>query len=174
MEDIVVIILTLAFTILAAVNQNKKKKAAAENKAPVPDFWKVLFPGGADEGMPPQPYVVSEEPSGREAGAHREGEPFEEGARVSRRITPQPASPVTVAPESRFPNAGFPSRATTPGNRRGVHTPAFNMEGSEKKTTPGGQQLPPPQENDESPSVMDDFSLRKAVIYHEILDPKYF
>lgn len=45
MEDIVVIILTLAFTILAAVNQNKKKKAAAENKAPVPDFWKVLFPG---------------------------------------------------------------------------------------------------------------------------------
>ncbi len=145
MEDIVVIILTLAFTILAAVNQNKKKKAAAENKAPVPDFWKVLFPGEADDGMPAQPHARPEEPSARESGAHHGGEPFKEGA-----------------------------RATTPGNRRKVPTPAFSMEGSGKKTTPAGQQLPPPQENDDSPSVLDDFSLRKAVIYREILDPKYF
>jgi|LSQX01.2.fsa_nt_gb hypothetical protein len=169
MEDIVIIILTLAFTILAAVNQNKKKKAATENKAPVPDFWKVLFPGGADDGMPPHSYAVPEEPSGRESEAYREEEPFEEGARASRRITPQPASPVTVTPESRFP-----SRATTPGSRRGVHTPSYNLEGSGNKITPRGQQLSPPQENDESPSVMDDFSLRKAIIYREILDPKYF
>lgn len=145
MEDIVVIILTLAFTILAAVNQNKKKKAAAENKAPVPDFWKVLFPGEADDGMPAQPYDRREEPSDRESGGHHGGEPFKEGA-----------------------------RATTPGSLRGVPTPAFNMEGSGNKTTPRGQQLPSLQENDESPSVMDDFSLRKAVIYREILDPKYF
>jgi len=135
MDDVLIIVLTLAFTILAAVNNSKKKKQPATGEARQPDFWKVLFP----------------EAETREVNVPED--------------VRQVAPPVRPAPQS-FKQA---RRREPSGN--------FSEEGIRNETVikkaeakiQGTQEAEVVEE-----SILEDFTLRKAVIYSEILQPKYF
>lgn len=135
MDDILIIVLTLAFTVLAAINQNKKKKHPAEGESKLPDFWKVLFP---------------------EAEARDVHLPEE-----MREMT----APVRPVPQS-FKQV-----------KRKEPSPDFQAEGvrNERVTRIPETKIPEPMETETiAESISEDFTLRKAVIYSEILRPKYF
>ncbi len=135
MDDILIIVLTLAFTILAAINQNKKKKQPEAGEARQPDFWKVLFPDAEarDVHLPEEMREM--------------------------------AAPVRPAPQS-FKQV-----------KRKEPSPGFQTEGvrNERVTRISETSIPVTGETESATeSISEDFTLRKAVIYSEILRPKYF
>ncbi|HOY50880.1 MAG: hypothetical protein KA780_04380 [Prolixibacteraceae bacterium] len=193
MDDIIVIVLTLALTILAAVNQNKKKRKAAETQAPEPDFWKVLFPGREEEEeTPPFPardsmvreeVVTRHEPAAAAAAgsgpSHYGGESRDPGSyeqeggsvvRAGRLRSQRQESPQRTTAHFRKTSPGTPSKGPFSGEAREDALREGNRQGFPASA---GSQITPDEEA--SPAAfLDDFSLRKAVIYREILDPKYF
>lgn len=128
MDDLIIIILTLLFTIFAAINQTKKKKIP-EPKIPEP--WKI--PGGF---KPSGPF------------------PQEKPVRKNDEKTIQP----------RKTSAAFLQVETfeEEGIRNETVASIVNKQMDKNETVP-----------EESP-VMEDFSLRKAIIFTEIIKPKYF
>ena len=130
MDDLLIIVLTLVFTVLALINQNKKKKQAAKDQ--IPDIWKTIFPDGEPEfetfsaeqatETPVRPYV-------KKTGPVKRKEPF--------------------------------TRPAGEGIRN-------------ENVIRFGETKPPAKETaEETETDLDCFSLRKAVIYSEILNPKY-
>lgn len=195
MDDLIIIILTLAFTILAAVNQNKKKKKPVPGQAPEPDFWKMLIPGNQEddvfgpvaegekepvlrrEATPRQdPFQQGESPvrPGSQEGAAYRVPPREEGSSVLTGKIPAPAYR-----KSNPPDPGRQRQAQAgPAPKRGTFTgeahESFSSEGHRNENLVSATPRESLQEEMDHPPFMDDFSLQKAVIYREILDPKYF
>lgn len=132
MDDLVIIIMTLVFTLLAVINQSKKKKNPGENK--IPDFWETILTG---EKAPPASYP-------QEIQTEKRG-----------KVIPVPAKDFTgswhesPAPK---PEEGSVGRIV----RKSETTDTTSLD-----DIPGEK------------SLLTDFSLKKAVIYSEILHPKY-
>ncbi len=129
MDDILIIVLTLLFTALAAINQSKKKKHA--EASPGPDPWKELL------GIPGQPDAI----------------PFPV---PEIRHDPHPSVPVPH---------GLPIQTLTPADEE---------EGMRNEFADALRETR--KENGETRDAEEEegFSLRKAVIYSEIYNPKYF
>jgi len=151
MDDVIIIILTLVLTVVAAINQSKKKKQqAAPTSGDEPDFWEEILKGGKPHTDP----VQTAEPV-----AYRE--------------------PVKQVPAREMSKINkVPSRKAKTENKSGSY---FNqdeeggrldeiMKYSHSKQSEEALSL----EIIESEPILEDFTLRKAVIYSEIINPKYF
>ena len=149
MDDVIVIILTLVLTIVAAINQQKKrKKQAPSDEEGEPDFWEEVFQGGKTEPRPEN---------------------------AGRPVTMQPAP--KPEPTDRNRQQKQPLRVAAVQNR--VNLPAEPKEGERNlevlKYTTGAKGFGSDLSAEEpAESLLDDFSLKKAVIYNEIIQPKYF
>lgn len=149
MDDIIVIILTLLLTIFAAINQSKKKKQQqSQNTSPDPDFWETIMHG--DEGTP----VPVKTPPAR-----------------------QPSEPVRQQSVTRKTKTREPLRKSVLTGE--VHEIFISGEGGRNedvlmagKKQFAGNENQNDKENDLT--ILEDFSLRKAIIYSEIIQPKYF
>lgn len=149
MDDIIVIILTLVLTIVAAINQSKKKKQQeTQNTSPVPDFWETILHG--EEGTP---------------------------VPVNTPRKPQPSEPVLQQTVERK------AKARTLQNKSGHtvrHHPEFISDegGRNQDILMAGNKLVNEtgklDNHDDNLTILEDFSLRKAIIYSEIIQPKYF
>lgn len=131
MDDILIIVLTLIFTIVAAVNQSRKKKETGGHK--IPDFWKEILQGD----------VVPERPV---------------------QDTSLPATPVRppvrpVPPVYSAQNQNIPAEE---GIRNDIITGMIGIQTDEQ------------DEYLVKETVLEDFSLRKAFVFSEIINPKYF
>ena len=149
MDDIIVIILTLVLTVVAAINQSKKKKQQTQQpESREPDFWEEILHGGKTF---PQPVEVETEYNDEPAR-----KPFPEMAGKKQSMPYKKKAVVNVSP------ASVPFRE---GQRNEdvlrFSGAAEKSEASEVKTIAGS-------------NVLEDFSLKNAVIYSEILRPKYF
>ncbi len=152
MDDVIIIILTLVLTVVAAINQSNKKK---QQRSPTgnegePDFWEEILHGQkpAPQPVPPSPQPMRKEP-------------------VTRKGTPEPLKSRT-----------FSSQKAKTQVSQAYHQD-FQNEGSRNESiinriqeNPIGSDNVPEAFNKES--VLEDFSLRKAVIFSEIIRPKYF
>ncbi len=138
MDDLIVIIIMLALTIVGTITQARKKKLAdnqdnsSEEKPHEPDFWETLF----EEEKPGPVQAVSEEPT---------------------------QAPFTQKPPEKKPTLLFEE-----GSKRIMK---FELEdkikSNEIKKTGIGSQT-------SRKGALKEFSLKKAVIYSEILNQKYF
>lgn len=148
MDDVIVIILTLVLTVVAAINQSKKKKqqqAPTDNEGE-PDFWEEILLGHkpAPQPVPPAPQPVRKEP-------------------VARKTMPEP-------PKSRpFSTKKSKSQVSQAFHEEGGRNEDILMRST---VSPIGQDNTTEAISKES--VLEDFSLRKAIIYSEIIKPKYF
>ncbi len=130
MDDILIIILTLLFTVLAAINQSKKKKAGQVEKESLP--WDEIFGEG-----------------------RRELVPAEEVPAEHATFPPRPARKKVNIPKN--------SDRTFPGE--GTRNEII-MAVTEQKKISSTEEL-------DTASYWEDFSLKKAVIFSEVLRPKY-
>jgi hypothetical protein len=129
MDDILIIILTLLFTIFAAINQ-KKKKQGQEEKEGIP--WEEIFQGKNRVPVPAEEVIAS-----------------------PRKPQPKPVKKSTVVPvitEWEYPGEG-------------LRNESVKMKTAQKRDDSF--------ETVETESYLEGFSLKKAVIYSEILSPKY-
>lgn len=129
MDDILIIILTLLFTVFAAINQ-KKKKQGQEEKEGIP--WDEIFQGKTRVPVPAEEVIVNQS-----------------------KPQPKPFKTSTVVPvitEWEYPGEGLQNESVI------------------MKTTPKKEDS---LETVETESYLEGFSLKKAVIYSEILSPKY-
>ncbi len=157
MDDVIIIILTLVLTVVAAINQSKKKKQqAAPTVEGEPDFWEEILQGG-------KPYSEPDQTNG--PAATREPVVFREP--VKQKPAREMSKTTTV-----------PLRKTKAENKTGSY---FNhdeeggrldeiMKYSHAKQAEEALSL----DIVESEPILEDFTLRKAVIYSEIINPKYF
>ena len=167
MDDVIIIILTLLLTIFGAINQSKKKKAQQQRQQSEPeaepDFWKAIM--GEDE-----PEVFSTPGSFH----------YEEG---SERATPAMVRDHFEGESEKQPET-YQSRLFFRGEQESQGTfkrtsPAFGgempgidtIEGERIQTTVSQEEV---GTGEEERGLLSDFSLRRAVIYSEILKPKYF
>lgn len=135
MDDIIIILLTLAFTIVAAVNQSKNKKRAAQSgQERAPDFPEGFF---GEKRMEPDPRPA---PRG-----HGETIPRVQSVKM-------PTIPREI-------------RTTFDAHEEGVRNEIVVGAGTGKSDT-----IP---ETDD-PDLLERFTVKDAVIYSEILRPKYF
>lgn len=152
MDDVIIIILTLVLTVVAAINQSKKKRQqqSPSGNEGEPDFWEEILhvQKPAPQPVPPSPQPIRKEP-------------------VARKATPEPIKSRTFSSK----------KAKSQINRS--YQQAFNDEGGRNEAilnrthenTVGSDNL---TESFNEESFLEDFSLRKAVIYSEIIKPKYF
>jgi hypothetical protein len=148
MDDIIVIILTLLLTIFAAINQSKKKKQQqSQNTSSEPDFWETILHG--EEGTP----VPVKTPPARQPSVSVRQQPV-----ASKTKTREPLRKSVRATDSYtiFPDEG--------GRSDDVLIAA-------KKQDVGFENQ---HERENDLTILEDFSLRKAIIYSEIIQPKYF
>jgi hypothetical protein len=157
MDDVIIIILTLVLTVVAAINQSKKKKQqGAPTSEGEPDFWEEILKGG-------KPYTEPEQ--NNEPDMTREPVVFRDP--VKQRPAREMAKITTV-----------PSRKVKADNKTNSY---FNpdedggrldeiMKYSHSKHAEEALSL----DAVESEPILEDFTLRKAVIYSEIINPKYF
>lgn len=134
MDDLIIILLTLLFTIVAAVNRKNKKQPAPPGPGKRPESLKEILKEILDEPSPGGP-VVAESPAGRKDFT----------------VTP------LIVPQKEI--------------LRG-----FSDEGARNEIVSEmiAQKTGDAQESFEPEADFEDFSLRKAVIYSEILRPRYF
>ncbi|MFZ5428773.1 MAG: hypothetical protein ACOZDD_00970 [Bacteroidota bacterium] len=146
MDDIIVIILTLALTIVAAINQSKKKKQQLpQPESGEPDFWEEILHGGK-----PKPAGTGE--------YHDHTEPVVTPAKVRK-----PAdNPLKMRKTAR--NAIIQEPIKEGGRNEDILRYGEIREASiaDREMAEKGE------------TILEDFSLKKAVIYSEILKPKYF
>ena len=137
MEDLIVIVIMIAISIIGAVTRSKKKKVVSGNmvqsgmQQDKPDFWETLFEDDLPAAEPvfaTESFVNAEEP-----------------LKVpSKDITPEPI----------LFEEGSPKRMD-------------EIKEDEIKTGEIGNQ-------ETSSKILDGFSLKKAVVFSEIINPKYF
>lgn len=148
MDDVIVIILTLVLTIVAAINQNKKKKSATAQQK-TPDFWETVL---GQESPLPQPVEVEKTSS-----------PIHQKAETKNVTRPKP---VRKAESQRMRSSALTDELIIAEGGR--HEDILSLLNSKKG-------IEDSFDNDEEISgIIDDFSLKKAVIYAEIIQPKYF
>lgn len=148
MDDVIVIILTLVLTIVAAINQNKKKKGTpAQQKTP--DFWETIL--GQESPLPQTVEVEKNIPP-----AHRKAE----AKNVSR------SKPVRKPESQRMKTPAITDELSI--DEGGRHDDILTLLNTRKGFDDSFDS------DEEVAGIMDDFSLRKAVIYAEIIQPKYF
>ena len=148
MDDVIVIILTLVLTIVAAINQNKKKKSApAQNKTP--DFWETVL---GQESPFPQPIEVE-----------KNIPPVQKKAEAKQ--VPRPKPTRKPEPQRMRSSALTDELSVAEGGR---HDDILSLLNSKKGFDDSIDN------NEDTAGIMDDFSLKKAVIYAEIIQPKYF
>jgi hypothetical protein len=150
MDDVIVIILTLVLTIVAAINQQKKrKKQVPSEEESEPDFWQEVLMGGKTE--------TSQEPV---------REPIKTIPSPEKRPEQQYKKPV----EQVFRNTVKTSRFNYPDKSdEGGRNDEVLKFGKGAKTF--GSETPAEEQTE---TILEDFSLKKAVIYSEIIQPKYF
>lgn len=151
MDDVIVIILTLVLTVVAAINQSKKRKQQAPSEtSEEPDIWEEILQTGKHKPVPAnqsEPVIVKEYPK-----PHRPAEKVRT-IETSSRKTKTMEKPSAVF---NFENEGGRNEDVLRASQIGLQSDTANtQEGSGE-------------------SVLEDFSLRKAVIYAEIINPKYF
>ncbi|HAX95376.1 MAG TPA: hypothetical protein DCY35_02465 [Prolixibacteraceae bacterium] len=148
MDDVIVIILTLVLTIVAAINQNKKKKGAPVAQK-TPDFWETIL---GQENPLPQPVEVE-----------KTSQPVRQKVGTKNVTRPKPF----IKPESqRMRSSALTDELLIAEGGR--HEDILSHVNSKKG-------IEDSFDNDEEISgIIDDFSLKKAVIYAEIIQPKYF
>ncbi|GAP69797.1 hypothetical protein BA6E_121248 [Bacteroidales bacterium 6E] len=148
MDDVIVIILTLVLTIVAAINQNKKKKSP-HSEQKTPDFWETIL---GQESPLPRPVEVEEIKPPVEKKRKGTSVPVSNPLRnqITRRM-----SPTLINDEL----------SIAEGGRHNDIVSLLNSQ-KEKEEALGNLQ--------EASGIMEDFSLKKAVIYSEIIHPKYF
>lgn len=149
MDDIIVIILTLVLTVVAALNQSKKKKQHESQKSGAePDFWETILHGEEEAPVP-----VKKSP------ARQSSEPVLQQPIASKIKSREPLRKSGLS-------AGIhPDSGTTEGGRN------IDVVVAGKKQTAG---IENPDDRENELSILEDFSLRKAIIYSEIIQPKYF
>jgi hypothetical protein len=134
MDDIIIILLTIVFTIVAAINQSKNKKRAVQSgQERDPDFPEGFF---GEKRMEPGPRPVSRDV-----------------AKTLPRV--QPLKNPTLLKENTTSFGG-----PVEGMRNEIVT------GTMVRKSDG---IPEPDD----PDLLERFSLKDAVIYSEILHPKY-
>jgi hypothetical protein len=149
MDDVLIIILTLVLTVVAAINQAKKKKQQTNAVSEAePGFWESLMQE-ADITLTQvknQPVTVTSEPV-----------PVKPASRAakSRDSVRKSATADTGKIHHRFSEGGRNEAILT-------HLKSQTSESDELSMT-GNQ-----------PTVLEEFSLRNAIIYSEIIHPKYF
>jgi hypothetical protein len=157
MDDVIIIILTLVLTVVAAINQSKKKKQQAPpTSEDEPDFWEEILQGG-------KPYTEQEQTS--EPVVIREPVVFKEPVRQKptremSKITTVPSRKAKVESKS----GGYFNQDEEGGRLDEI------MKYSHSKQAEEALSL----DVVESEPILEDFTLRKAVIYSEIINPKYF
>jgi hypothetical protein len=157
MDDVIIIILTLVLTVVAAINQSKKKKQQAPpTSEEEPDFWEEILQGG-------KPYTEPEQTS--EPVLTREPVVLREPLR--QRTAREMSKVTTVA--SRKAKAENKSGSYFDQDEAAVRLDEI-MKYSHSKQAEEALSL----DVVESEPILEDFTLRKAVIYSEIINPKYF
>ncbi len=136
MEDLIVIIIMIAISVVGAVTRSKKKRGAAVSaKSPQPqskspDFWETLF----EEDQPAEPVFAPEN--------------------IVNEQEPVKAPVEETTPEPVLFEEGSPQRMD-------------NIKEGEIKTGEIGS-----LEN--TSKILEGFSLKKAVVFSEIINQKYF
>lgn len=150
MDDLIVIILTLALTIVAAINQSKKKKQQQpQTESGEPDFWEEILHGGKPKPKP--------EDSGE---YHEYSEPV--GIPAPVKVRKPSANPMAMRKTGR--NAIIQDPVKEGGRNEDIlrYSEIREANIADKGMAEKGE------------TILEDFSLKKAVIYSEILKPKYF
>ena len=157
MDDVIVIILTLVLTVVAAINQSKKKKQQAPpTSEDEPDFWEEILQGG-------KPYTEKEQTS--EPVVIREPVVFKE---PDRQKPAREMSKITTVPSRKAKAENKTVNYFNQDDKIGRLDEV--MKYSHSKQSEEALSL----DSVESEPILDDFTLRKAVIYSEIINPKYF
>lgn len=150
MDDVIIIILTLVLTIVAAVNQSRKKKQQTPTaEGTIPDIWEEILHGGRS-----QPY------------------PDEDEEPVILREPVRTPVPVVVKPTGKKPVR--PTRASTPPMDYGYLNESGRNEDIIRFNRGKNTEEQKLETSETSENILSDFSLKKAVIYSEIINPKYF
>lgn len=151
MDDVIIIILTLVLTVVAAINQSKKRKQQAPTETgEEPDIWEEILQTGKQKPVPSsqsEPVTVNEKPKPRQA---TEMDRLREVPSWKTKTIKKPASIFNYENES-----GRNEDILRSGQIRQASDASISQE-------------------DSGESVLEDFTLRKAVIYAEIINPKYF
>jgi len=151
MDDVIIIILTLVLTVVAAINQSKKRKQEAPAETgEEPDIWEEILQTGKQKPVPSsqrEPVTVPEKPKPRQAAEMDR-----------RREVPSWKTKTIKKPASIFnsENEGGRNEDILRSSKIG-------------QASDTGSLIKEPGE-----SILENFSLRKAVIYAEIINPKYF
>ena len=148
MDDVIVIILTLVLTIVAAINQNKKKKSTPTEQK-TPDFWETIL---GQESPLPRPVEVEEV---KLPVQHKRKAPVVHQPNPVRKPIPKRMSTTPIHDELSIEEGGR-------------HDDILSIINSKKEADDA---FDPHQD---ASGIMEDFSLRKAIIYSEIIHPKYF
>ena len=151
MDDVIIIILTLVLTVVAAVNQSKKRKQQAPPEAGEDtDIWEDILQTGKQKPFPStqrEPITIKEDTRQRQAAE------MDRSRRVPSWNTKTIKKPPSIFNSE---NEGGRNEDILRSSKIGQAPDATAVkEGSGKP-------------------VLEDFSLRKAVIYAEIINPKYF
>jgi hypothetical protein len=151
MDDYIFLIIAVVISIFAAVKKNKKKEQAVAPKR---------------QSEPPQHFLFDQL-----LGENRREEPadefdFREWPSTEPERKPE-AQPAAVLPQPKpydIPRQEFKSHL--PGKQK------TGLQISVKKAV-AEEEEQPAEEGEEQPGYLEDFSLRKAVVYAEILKPKF-
>ncbi len=145
MDDILILLLTLGLTVFAAINQSKKKKKSLPPEDGQSNFWEKL--------MNDEPVVYEDEEKMAPAPIH-----YQE---VANKPIPQKSAKQTEYNQDTTPyfNPEFDHAVSTTKKRSEVSNTKQFIESEE--------------ENEVQP-ILQNFNLRDAVIYSEIINPKYF
>lgn len=149
MDDIIVIILTLVLTIVAAINQSKKKKQhESQNTGSEPDFWETILHG-------------------------------EEGTPVPVKTTPKKQPSASVRQQPLPGEAKIREPLRKPVSTAGYQSVFNSVEGARNEDVQRASNrlvsdIENPEDRENYLSILEGFSLRKAIIYSEIIQPKYF
>jgi hypothetical protein len=148
MDDIIVIILTLALTIVAAINQSKKKKQQLpQPESGEPDFWEEILHGGKPKPASTGEYHDNAEPDRIPAPA---------------KVRKPAENPMKMKKPAR--NSIIQDPFKEGGRNEDI------LRHSEIRDT----SLRDLESDEKGESILEEFSLKKAVIYSEIIHPKYF
>lgn len=147
MDDILVLLLTIGLTVFAAINQSKKKRKSHSIGEEQGDFWEKMMQGEVEIPEEEQEYSASPDNlSGRTGGSYN-------------------------ATSDSY-SAYNPPAVTLP-----YINPEFDEQISntrKRSETSGSSQQEDENEHFDNSSGIKNFNLRDAVIYSEILRPKYF
>jgi hypothetical protein len=150
MDDILIILLTLVLTIVAAINQSKKKKQQLPDpETKEPDFWEEIL-----QGRTPRPHPMDTDEMDHYPEPVRKPEPVV--------VPKQPARPIRNNP------------AVNPTMQFNLPKEGERNENSLRQSEIRSALEASGENAGEEKSLLEDFSLKKAVIYSEIIHPKYF